>query len=219
MKDIIAKFRVDLEAFRECVTSAKAVPLSNKLCVIDREQLKDILNKLYDDAPEVFKESEKIIAERANIINEAQSYSKQKKDEADHNLGKQAIIAENERKKLIGDARKLIDDAQIQAREIIQKANNDANNTLIFAQENARKTVEDASLVANQLVSEQEIYTRAKKEMEELTANTQAQVDGVYRDVLKHIDETLALLDLTISEKLTDIRVIRQQIDESFSQH
>ena len=37
----------------------------------------------------------------------------------------------------------------------------------------------------------------------------------LYSDVYHHIDDVLAQLDRSISEKLTDIRLTRQQIDQS----
>ena len=39
--------------------------------------------------------------------------------------------------------------------------------------------------------------------------------EKLYTDVYQHIDELLMQLDRNISEKLTDIRMTRQQIDQS----
>ena len=40
-------------------------------------------------------------------------------------------------------------------------------------------------------------------------------VAKLYADVYQHIDEMLVQLDRNFSEKLTDIRMTRQQIDQS----
>lgn len=52
-------------------------------------------------------------------------------------------------------------------------------------------------------------------EAEELKQSTKEEIERLYHDVYQHIDEVLAQLDRTISEKLTDIRMTRQQIDQS----
>ena len=43
------------------------------------------------------------------------------------------------------------------------------------------------------------------------------EIEKLYNDLYRHIDEVLAQLDRSISEKLTDIRMTRQQIDQSMS--
>ena len=73
----------------------------------------------------------------------------------------------------------------------------------------------DAERRAAQLVSQQEITARANMEAEELKQSTKEEIERLYHDVYQHIDEVLAQLDRTISEKLTDIRMTRQQIDQS----
>lgn len=75
--------------------------------------------------------------------------------------------------------------------------------------------VQDAERRAAQLVSQQEITARANMEAEELKQSTKEEIERLYHDVYQHIDEVLAQLDRTISEKLTDIRMTRQQIDQS----
>ena len=66
-------------------------------------------------------------------------------------------------------------------------------------------------------MSEQEITARANMEAEELRQSTQQEIEKLYGDVYHHSDEVLAQLDRSISEKLTDIRMTRQQIDQSMS--
>lgn len=58
---------------------------------------------------------------------------------------------------------------------------------------------------------------RAQYGGEELRQNTHEEIEKLYNDVYRHIDEVLAQLDRSISEKLTDIRMTRQQIDQSMS--
>ena len=84
-------------------------------------------------------------------------------------------------------------------------------------QENAMQMVSEAEAHAKHLVSEQEIVARARMEVEETRQSMQEEIDKLYHDVYKHIDDVLAQLDRSISEKLTDIRATRQQIDQSLS--
>ena len=77
--------------------------------------------------------------------------------------------------------------------------------------------VGDAEAHAKLLVSEQEIVTRARMEVEDIRQSTQEEIEHLYHDVYKHIDDVLVQLDRSISEKLTDIRMTRQQIDQSIS--
>ena len=88
---------------------------------------------------------------------------------------------------------------------------------LADAKEKAMQMVGDAEERAKQLVSEQEIITRARMEVVEIRQSTQEEIEKLYHDVYQHIDEVLVQLDRSISEKLTDIRMTRQQIDQSMS--
>ena len=50
---------------------------------------------------------------------------------------------------------------------------------------------------------------------EERKQQASDQVDRLYQDVYRHLDDVLAQVDRSLSEKLTDIRMTRQQLDQS----
>ena len=83
------------------------------------------------------------------------------------------------------------------------------------AEDRVKAMLSEAQAKADQMVSEQEVLTRAQREAENLQQTTQEEVGRLYSDVYHHIDDVLAQLDRSISEKLTDIRLTRQQIDQS----
>ena len=208
-QDAISSFRKNLNDLAEVSTQAKRVPLSN-MCMVERELVKGLVDEITTNLPTVFAECEGVVQNQISIISEANERAEQTKQ----NATMRANQFVNDAK---AQAQQMTAQAQQQAQDMVQKAQQQAAGMVKEAQEQATRLVKDAENRARQLVSEQEITARANMEAEELRQSTQQEIEKLYGDVYHHIDDVLAQRDRSISEKLTDIRMTRQQIDQSMS--
>lgn len=207
-QDTISAFRKNLNDFQDMMANARRMPLSNTMCIVDRERIMSIAGALEADLPAAFAESESVVSNQISIINEANEHAEQTKQNATMRANQFVSDAKTQ-------AQQMVSQAQQQAQDTMQKAQQQANQMLREAQEQAARMVADAENRARQLVSEQEITARANMAAEDLRQSTEEAVAKLYSDVYQHIDEMLVQLDRNFSEKLTDIRMTRQQIDQS----
>ena len=208
-KDAISAFRKNLNELYDAVYKAKRVPLSG-LCMVDQEQVTRLLEGINNEMPTVFAECEGVVANQISIISEANERAEQTKQNATTRANQFMADAK-------AQAQQMVSHAQQQAQEMLAQAQQQANAMIRDAQEQGAKMVSDAENRARQLVSEQEITARANMEAEELRQTTHEEIEKLYTDVYQHIDEVLVQLDRSLSEKLTDIRLTRQQIDQSMA--
>ena len=209
--DDISIFKQNMSALEQLILQAKRVPLS-AMCMVDKDKMSHLLEALTKGMPTVFVECQGVIANQKSIV-----------DEAEARAGQIKQAATNQASKLLNDAQaqaqKTVAAANQQAQETVNKAGQQANAMLQEAQERSQNMVQDAERRAAQLVSQQEITARANMEAEELKQSTKEEIERLYHDVYQHIDEVLAQLDRTISEKLTDIRMTRQQAEGFYAVH
>lgn len=205
--DKLNAFRQLLDSLDMQVQGGKKVPLTN-FCTIDQNRVATLINTIKSELPTVIVQAEGIVNNEKVIIDEANEHAIRIKGQA------QALATQ-----YLQDAKQRAaqyEDASAQkANEALSKAQQHAAAITQEAEEQVRAMLAEANAKANQMVSEQEVLTRAKMEAENLQQATQEEVGRLYSDVYSHIDDVLAQLDRTISEKLTDIRLIRQQIDQS----
>ena len=205
--DEIMTYNQNLDELEVLAMQAKRVPLSN-MCMVERDKLTTLVSALTTAAPGVFKECKGVVENQLHILKEATDQAEQTK---------QGALARASQ--YVGDAQaqaqKTIQAANQQAQEAMAKAQQQATAMVQEAQEQAQNRLKDAEKRSAQLVSQQEVVARANMEAEELRQSTKEEVERLYGDVYHHIDEVLAQLDRTISEKLMDIRVTRQQLDQS----
>ena len=205
--DKLNAFRQLLDSLDMQVQGGKKVPLTN-FCTIDQNRVVTLINTIKSELPTVIVQAEGIVNNEKVIIDEANEHAMRIKGQA------QALATQ-----YLQDAKQRAaqyEDASAQkANEALSKAQQNAAAITQEAEEQVRAMLAEANAKANQMVSEQEVLTRAKMEADNLQQATQEEVGRLYSDVYSHIDDVLAQLDRTISEKLTDIRLIRQQIDQS----
>lgn len=205
--DKLNAFRQLLDSLDMQVQGGKKVPLTN-FCTIDQNRVVTLINTIKSELPTVIVQAEGIVNNEKVIIDEANEHAMRIKGQAQA-LANQYLQDAKQRAAQYEDA-----SAQ-KANEALSKAQQHAAAITQEAEEQVRAMLAEANAKANQMVSEQEVLTRAKMEAENLQQATQEEVGRLYSDVYSHIDDVLAQLDRTISEKLTDIRLIRQQIDQS----
>ena len=191
------------------LSAGKKVPLSS-LCMVDRDNCRRLVREILADMPADITAAEGIIQNQASIISEAREIAEQTKAEANMRASRTVNDAN-------ANAQQTMATAQQKAQEMLKSAQDQARAMVTDAQEQARKMLAEAEARAKQLVSEQEVMARAQMEAEEIRQGTQEEIAKLYQDVYAHLDDVLAQLDRSISEKLTDIRVTRQQIGQSIS--
>jgi vacuolar-type H+-ATPase subunit H len=199
-----------LEELTDLIGAGKRVPLSN-LVMVDKERCRKLLDEIHDHLPADMTAAQSVIENQKNIISEARTMAEQTRNDANM----RASRAVNEAN---AQAQSTVAAANRQAQDMLIKAQEQAQAMMADAKDKARQALIDAENRAKQLISEQEVVTRARMEVDEIRQNTQDEVGKLYRDVYAHIDDVLAQLDRSISEKLTDIRMTRQQIDQSMPQ-
>ena len=205
--DKLNAFRQLLDNLELMLQGGKKVPFTNN-CVIDQDRANELVTAIKAELPTVIVECEGIVRNQKAILDEATERANMVKAQA------------------TAHATQYYQDAQLRAKEYEAASGKKADEALTTAQQRAAaimKEAEDrvkamlseAQAKADQMVSEQEVLTRAQREAENLQQPTQEEVGRLYSDVYHHIDDVLAQLDRSISEKLTDIRLTRQQIDQS----
>ncbi len=134
------KFKELIDELEEVIEEASKIPLSNK-CMIDKEEIFNIIQQIRLTYPEDIKQAEYVRKERDRILQDAEK-------EAD-------IIIENAKAKVA----KLVNDSEIikigkeKATEILQDATRNAQQVLNDTEEQVRKIQEQKS---QELMEEQE---------------------------------------------------------------
>lgn len=217
----------NLNAFNSCMSNlkgtvdgAKPLPIGNG-CIIDRKKLSEDLQKLFDSLPAALKDCEIIINNENSIIDAAKKQAEAirnnemataQKYRDDVKMMVDQLKAQNTK-----EATELLLGAKQQAGDLVSEAQRKATEMVQEATDRAKKIIEEAQQKADQLVSEQEVLIRAQAEAEALQQSADQKVEEVYSQLYEHVDGVLAQLEQTISEKLTDIKLTRQQVDENFN--
>ncbi len=134
------KFKELIDELEEVIEEASKIPLSNK-CMIDKEEIFNIIQQIRLTYPEDIKQAEYVRKERDRILQDAEKEAN--------------IITENTKAKVA----KLVNDSEIvklakeKATEILQDATKNAQQILNEAEEQVRKIQEQKS---QELQQEQE---------------------------------------------------------------
>ena len=205
-KDYITSFRTNMSELESMVKQAKKVPMSN-LCLVDRDSAIGLIDAVYRDFPKVIAESEGIVQNQTNIMNEARSY-------ADKAMKDARTEAENVTRTARSNAQQQNAQTETQIQERLAQAQQQANALVQDAQERAARILQEAERQARQLISEQEITARANMEAEDLRQNAQEEVNRMYSDFYGHVDQMLLTVDQSLGEQLTEVRMMRQQLNQ-----
>ncbi len=207
--DNLNLFRQKMDQLTMMIQGAKAIPLTNT-CRVDRDEALRAINDIRESLPVVIQECDSVVLHQNSIINVATEKAQSIQADATSWATQYYKDAQNKVEQMQATANRqatdLVNNAQQKAAAMVQEAREQANHLL-----------QEAQAKADQMVSEEEVLLRARNEAETLKQNTQQEVERLYSEVYHHIDDVLAQLDRSISEKLTDIRLTRQQIDQSMS--
>ena len=124
------KFKELIDELEEIIEDASKLPLSNK-CVIDKEEVFNVVQQIRLAYPEDLKQAEYVKKERDRILQDAEKEAQIIKEEAKNKVAK--LVNESEIVRL----------AKQKAAELLSEAQNDANGIIANAQEQAAAHAEE----------------------------------------------------------------------------
>lgn len=164
------KFKELIDELEEVIEDASKIPLSNK-CMIDKEEIFNIIQQIRLTYPEDIKQAEYVRKERDRILQDAEKESN--------------IITENAKAKVA----KLVNDSEIikiakeKATEILQDATKNAQQMLSDAEEQVRAIQEQKS---QELMQEQE---SALNYIDGMLGQAESTAESSVTAIVKLIDE------------------------------
>ena len=169
-----------LEDLEDVLDDATSMPMTKK-SLVDVEKIKTIIEDIRLNTPQETKQAKAIVDSRNSILEEA------KKEAAD-------IIAEaqNQARELVARDQ-ITETAQAEAADIIAKAKEEGDAYIRDAQNQATEILGNATTQANDMVT-----SAQNKSREMLTA------------VNNYADDTLLAIDDSLYRALSDVRRIRQ---------
>lgn len=210
----LASFDNALRELQNFVNNTRKLPMSNS-CMIDRENLLAMVQRVIACTPTAITEATAVVKNQRSIIDGANKFLENSRQVADEYKQKVLTDVEAHVNQANQNAHSIIAQAEQEARLKQEDAQQKWNGIVQEANERAQTIIAEAQAEADRRVSETEILNRAQMEAEELKQATQDQIDQLYSDVHAHIDEVLAQLDRSVSEKLTAIRMTRQQFTQN----
>ena len=181
-----------IEDIYEFIESCKMQPLSQTKVVVPKDQLYDLLDELRLRTPDEIKRYQKIIANRDNIIADAEQRALQIQAEAKEKA--KTLVNENE----------IMQQAYYQANEMVSNASAQAEAMIKSANEDAEQIRTGALAYTNEILSEVEnILTNA---FESTRSRTDALVNS-----LKSNPDIVVNHKRELAEQLNPTPVVQQQ--------
>ncbi len=118
-----------LDALKELVEDARGIPLAGEKCILDRDQLLDLIDEIRETLPAEIKEAEDIVQRRNELVaqsrREAEAIRRQADEDARQKVSETEIVVAARRK-----AKEILGNAEIQGRELRRGANQYCEDTL-----------------------------------------------------------------------------------------
>ncbi len=138
----MAKTEDLLDALKELVEDARGIPLAGEKCILDRDQLLDIIDELRETLPAEIKEAEDIVQRRSELVaqsrREAEAIRRQADEDARQRVSETEIVVAARRK-----AKEILGNAEIQGRELRRGANQYCEDTLKRTEEAVALSLEE----------------------------------------------------------------------------
>ncbi len=138
----MAKTEDLLDALKELVEDARGIPLAGEKCILDRDQLLDLIDELRETLPAELKEAEDIMQRRSELVaqskREAEAIRRQADDDARQRVSETEIVLAARRK-----AKEILGNAEIQGRELRRGANQYCEDTLKRTEEAVALSLEE----------------------------------------------------------------------------
>ena len=141
-----------LDRLDQMVDSAPEIPLTGK-CLVDAEEVLDLLDKIRNAIPEEVKRAEWLTAEKEKVIQEGQKEAERIVLQAEEYISK--IVDESEiRKKAEENAQEIVDAARNEAEELENEASEYACSVLDSLQKSLEKALKIIEEGREQLVDQ-----------------------------------------------------------------
>ncbi len=131
-----------LDALKELVEDARGIPLAGEKCILDRDQLLDLIDELRETLPAEIKEAEDIMQRRSELVaqskREAEAIRRQADEDARQRVSEAEIVVAARRK-----AKEILGNAEIQGRELRRGANQYCEDTLKRTEEAVALSLEE----------------------------------------------------------------------------
>ncbi len=181
-----------IEDIYEFIESCKMQPLSQTKVVVPKDQLYDLLDELRLRTPDEIKRYQKIIANRDNIIADAEQRALQIQAEAKEKA--KTLVNENE----------IMQQAYYQANEMVSNASAQAEAMIKSANEDAEQIRTGALAYTNEILSEVEnILTNAFE-------STRSRTDALVNSLKSNLD-IVVNNKRELAEQLNPTPVVQQQ--------
>ena len=185
--------------------NAKRSLMNSESCIVNRALMQAQLEYLQNNLPDTVKKAAAIVEEEETIRNETES----KKREILENASIQAQNMVNEASQ---NAQKMIDQAKKDAGAMVDRAAQEASARIDAASAEAARMMDDAEKKAQQLVEEESIVRRARVECDELRESARQEAAELHKNTLDYMDSLLADTDRKLSELINNIRLERNEI-------
>ncbi len=131
-----------ISAMHNMVLDAKGIPLASEKCILDRDNLLDLIEDLRDTLPGELKEAEDIVQRKDELLTsskrEAEAIRRQAEEDARQMVSETEIVVAARRK-----AKEVQGNAEIQARELRRVANEYCEDTLKRTEEAVALSLEE----------------------------------------------------------------------------
>jgi vacuolar-type H+-ATPase subunit H len=179
----------EIDQLEDLIFSSLRIPIVNKI-LIDEDRVSNQLDLIRINIPEVLEEAMKIIEQKNQIINDAQSYAQ-----------KMVENAQRKAAQLLDDSR-IVQQAEAQASDIRRRVQQDCEML-------QRKTINDVEQM-RQKIQQEAFKTRQQAILE---------AEEIQTDADKYADAMLLRLEKQLAEMLRIVNNGRQEINRNHNHH
>lgn len=205
----------DIKSAQECLKAvsvmteelrtAKRSLISSESCIVNRNLMQGQLEYLRENLPDTVEKAAVIVADEENIRNDMENKKKEILENA-------SIQAQNMVNDASRNAQQMMEQAQRDASAMTERAAQEANARVEAAAAEAAHIIQDAENKARQLVEEENIVRRARVECDELRESARQEAAELHKNTLDYMDSLLADTDRKLSELINNIRLERNEI-------
>ena len=178
-----------IEELEEIVENATKVPLSSK-CMIDREEVLEIIQQFRLNYPEEIKQAQWVKKERERILNES-------RQEASN-----IIEAANQKVVQMVNETEIIKIAKTKADEIVKEAEMQGDQIVAESNDTGKQIMQDAEIRANDYKSRAQIYADSLLSTVETTATiAKDTIYTAYSNINRSYEDAETLLEKVSSAR------------------
>jgi cell division septum initiation protein DivIVA len=202
---IFAQIRQVISHIEEDITTARRVPLSRTLVMVDHGELLNLVGQLRLALPESVVTAEKVLAQRSELLQDAEEKSNRMKQEAES-------LAQNTKEEARNYDRDTRARADADSKNVMERARAEANAMLQDAQMRAQAILDAAQATQKKMVENSEITRRAQAFSLELKDNAQKEADRIYSQACMQVDKMLSGASSALARSATEMSQLRENL-------